>query len=986
MELPTPNTSSTLTSLSTLMSNITEYKYNPVMIQQAILEYLQNVTNGLVDIVDPTNPFVFLLEASTVNTSAAMQENELNTRRLYPSLALTYNDLYRHMSTQDFLDIYSTPAVGNFYFVIEKNSLLSSLTNNPNTGNNELIIGGNTFVIVNNITFSLQYPIVITQYPNGNIIINYDNTLISPIQALNGTNIPYIKRTDANGTEWFVFEVPMTQIEVDSNTYPLLESTYFNNSITFTNNFYFCRVFYQTEDNGVWTEIETTFSEQVYNPTIPTAVLQLVNSNTLNVSIPPIYITTGLMSGNVRIDIYTTNGSINVNLNNYLLSSFVTTFLDLNETTNNSEYYANTNNLIFLLYSDKVINGGSNGLTFEQLRDQVINNSVGNPTLPITNSQLQYNIQESGFIITPKTDTVTNRTFIANAPLPMPVNQDFVTPVSVTLETINLSFNNISDYPTINLNSSKTRATILPTTLYQNLNGVVSIYNNPNIAIFQQLNPTALINLINSNSLLYSPFYYVLDTNNPEFKVRVYNLDTPNANNLGFYGANSTIAAAVNTGQFQFTQNESGYVLTLVTQSNQEYKLLPNGACGVQLSYISPLTGNRNYITGTLLGQNSNNERIFQININTNYDIDSNNILYVKGNNSNSVYTDIGMSLSQTVDIIYYTTIIPAGFISNSFQSYINSSIVSNSTNPITITLAAITHDEITLNFGQNLSYLWCQHRSVLSNEIYSTYTRDVELRYTEDQYAVNPATGSILNFDASGNPTFTLVANAGDPVLDSNGNPIIKYQAGDTILDSNGNPKYLIYDNISRYVDILMYDAVFYFITHQSTINYINGITDLISQWCTNSLATISLNLMELSDIYYYPQKTNTTISVTLTNNTIVTIPTKQTLNITYYVSSVVYNNTKLINRIEAITTALISNYFNTNTTISISQIVSLLIAQFGNDIIDVQISNLGGSANYPLVILNDSNSRLSIGKELSLLSDNTLTVVDSINYTFEY
>ncbi len=984
MELPTPlNTSAN--SLSTLMNNIAEYKYNPVMIQQAILNYLQLVTNSEIDIVDPTNPFVYLLEASTVNTSAAMMENELNTRRLYPALATTMDDLYRHMSDSDFLDIFSTPATGDFYFVIEKNSLLSSLVENPTTGNSELIIGGNTFVIVNNMTFSLQYPIVITQYSSGNIGIAYDDSQISPIQTLNGTVIPYTKRLDANGVEWYTFKVQLTQISVESSIEPILDSTYFNSEFTYTDNFYYCRVFNQPTGSDTWAEMATTFSQQVYDPTTPTAVLQLLDNNTLAVSIPPVYVTSGLLTGNIRIDIYTTLGSINVNLNNYLINSFVTTFLDLNETTANSDYYATANNLIYLLYSDKIINGGSDGLTFSQLREQVINNSVGNPTLPITNAQLQNNIQEDGFTISPKTDVITQRTFIAYNSLPMPVNQDFITPVSVTMETVALSFNSISEYDTINVNSSQTRATILPTTLYQNLNGVVSIYNNPNVAIFQQLNLTALQELINNNNLLYSPYYYVLDASTAEFNVRVYDLDSPTATNLGFYGSNSTSEAAVNTGQFQFVRSANGYQLTLSTTSNQAYKLMPNGACGAQLSFISPITGNRNYIQGTLLGQNSSNEKIFQFNINTDFDVDSSNNIYVKGNNSNSAYTDISMSLSQSVDIIYYITNIPSGFKPNSFQSYLNTSIIVNNTGSTNILLAAITHDEITLNFGSYLGYLWAQYRSVMSNNLYTTYTRDVPLRYTEDQYETDPTTGSILTFDSNGNPTFTQTASAGDQVLDKNGNPIYKYLAGDTVLDANGNPEHLIYENITRYIDILMFDATFYFITHQATIDYIDSTTELITQWCTTSLATINQSLIELTDIYYYPQKTNSTVAVTLTNNTIVTIETGQVLTIVFVVPQTVYVNLKLQARIKAISTGLISNYFSNNTIISVSQIGKQLLEQFGDDVLDAQISGLGGASNnYPFLTINDDSYRLSLNKQLSLLSDNTLTVIESVNYSF--
>lgn len=976
----------TSVGLSALLDNIALYKYNPVNIQQAMLSYLTQVLNGEVDIVDPTNPFVFLLEASSVNTAACMIENELNTRRLYPALATTMDQLYLHMSDQDFLGIFSNPATGLFTVIIEKNSLLNSLIADPATGTKKLIIGGNTFTTVNNLVFSLQYPIVIEQYSSGSILIYYDDSQPSPIQTLNGTNIPYGKRTDINGVEWYSFQIPMIQTSIESNTYPLLEATYLKTSITFTNNFYYCRVFNQAATGDAWTEIATTFTDQVYDPTVPTAVLKLTAANVLEVAIPPVYVTTGLLSGNIRVDIYETVGVLNINLNNYVISSFSTTFLDLNETIASSQYLATANNLTYLIYSDQVINGGTNALTLDALRTQVINNSVGTNVLPITTSQLQSNMQALGFNITLAVDVITDRVFKATTLLPSPVNQGFVTPISVSMESIAISFSDLENYATANVNPTKTRATLLPSTLYQNSNGVVSVYNNPQVAIDQQLNITDLQLLINTNNLLYTPFYYVLDNSGNEFNVRVYQLNLPQATQLGFYGANSSLTPITATGTFLFKQTSTGYRLTLVTQSNNAYQALPIGSCGVQISYVDPISGNRNYIQGTGLGINSNHEKIFVFDIVTDYDIDSNNYLYIKGNNSQNQYTLIPTALSQEVDIIYYLTSIPTGFIPSTFQSKLNTSIVvSNAaTNPTSILLAAITNDKITLNYGQVLDYLWVQHRSSSNNLIYETYTRDIPLRYTSNVYQTDPVTGSILQFNSAGAPQFTILHSAGDEVLDKNGNVIIKYKAGSIITDSSGNPKFINYGKITRHIDILLFDATFYFATHQATLSYINGVTQLITQWCTETLPSISASLIEQTEIFFYPQKTNTQVEVMLSNNSLVTIPTGQTLIVDFYVPKSVNSNLVLKNRIESISTALISNVFATQTTISVSQICKLLLDQFGSEVIDVQMYGLGGTINYPLVIIQDPTKSLSINKELSQLADKSLSVVESITYNF--
>ena len=97
-----------------LKSKLELYKYNPSLMQRVILDTLTDVTNGKINIVDPTNPFVFLLESSVVNTSLFIQENYVNLRRQYPVLAQTSEDLYLHMCDKDYISRFSTPSRGVF--------------------------------------------------------------------------------------------------------------------------------------------------------------------------------------------------------------------------------------------------------------------------------------------------------------------------------------------------------------------------------------------------------------------------------------------------------------------------------------------------------------------------------------------------------------------------------------------------------------------------------------------------------------------------------------------------------------------------------------------------------------------------------------------------------------------------------------------------------------------------------------------------------
>ena len=102
--------SENVTQIPEILNQIKKYQYNPSGIQRVQLSYLKDITKGVVNIVDPTNPFIFALESSAVNTAAFMIENKAAMNRLYPRNAITPDDVYLHMSDKDYIGRFATPS------------------------------------------------------------------------------------------------------------------------------------------------------------------------------------------------------------------------------------------------------------------------------------------------------------------------------------------------------------------------------------------------------------------------------------------------------------------------------------------------------------------------------------------------------------------------------------------------------------------------------------------------------------------------------------------------------------------------------------------------------------------------------------------------------------------------------------------------------------------------------------------------------------
>ena len=108
-----------------------------------------------------------LLESACVLTSSYLSEAEVLLRKQYPSMATTLEDLYLHMSDVDYINRFAIPAKARFHLWIDLQEMIFKMILDPNTGIKTITIPANSEFTINDITFSLQYPIDIKQLTHG---------------------------------------------------------------------------------------------------------------------------------------------------------------------------------------------------------------------------------------------------------------------------------------------------------------------------------------------------------------------------------------------------------------------------------------------------------------------------------------------------------------------------------------------------------------------------------------------------------------------------------------------------------------------------------------------------------------------------------------------------------------------------------------------------------------------------------------------------
>lgn len=961
-------------SIQLLTQQIELYKSNPSAIQRVVYDYLEEVTNGEVDLVDPTNPFIFLLESSSVNTAVAVNENLVGLRRLYPSQAQNTEDLYRHLSDKDYLDRFATPSEAEFTVVVQVNDIMSKMVKSESENCYKATIPRDSRFEVDDYVFTLQYPIDIRKFDNGVVQLSYDAEITSPLQTLSNNIIDYVVRYDTNNVGWLFFSLKVKQFAVESTHFTLQKSILFNQTLSHNDQFYYIRAFYRNQyTNNEWVEMLTSHSQQVFDPFKPTMLVQTFDQY-IKVNIPPVYLNSNAISGEVRVDLYTTKGQVSVNLNNYKPDSFGLSPTALNEERDITEYTNAFASLAHYVFSRDFIAGGTNGIDFETLRERVIHNATGENNLPITPNSLQAAVEDSGFELVKNVDTITNRIFLATQKLPKPANVKLATSANVGISSVILNTDVLKTLT--NVRHSDKRLTILSKNLYRNDNGVISILMDTEVQTLKQMSKTALVGQVNAQKYLFNPFYYVLDSSNEEFEVRAYNLDQPYAQSLSFVSQNQTLQLPVNTGQYTLSKHSYGYKVTVVTKSGNFYKQLADGLVSAQLGFYPQGEKRLVYINGVLIGKTADEERVYEFTLETNYDLNSKDALCVTngrmfGNEALNTWID----LKTDIQIFYASSSVTDGFIPDAADALLGKFMLPANS-------VVSTRETLTLNLGTSLKNLWCRSRSIAATQDYKVYTEDVPMFYTEDVYQVDPTTGTVIGFDAQGKIKYNILHSAGDPVLDNAGNQVYLHRKGDVVL-LNGEPVLDTVQAVKKEIDILFVDGRHYFVDDEAFVSYNDELVSVLDTWINDNIDSINDRLLEKTSIYFYPKTTLGKVAVYTEDDGQDILDAEQSLVVDLYVKNDIYSDSKMRQELEDITVRQLDAYIS-GTVINMTEIENSLRKTYGNSVVSFQTSGLGGDKNYRLLNLAGQENRLALKKILFQQQDTSLIIKEDVTVNF--
>lgn len=960
--------------LSSLLEEISHSDGNPLLAIQSSMDMISEITGGSVEFVDASNPMVALMSTAACTYSAGVMENLAGLRRLYSNLATTEEDLYHHMSYKDYINRFSSPGTTNITFNVSRTQLETFMVHVPNTDYSMITFPRDTRLKVgDDLVFTLNYPIEIKFFDTQSIQISYNTDIKSPIQTLSTNIIEYRQLADPQTNEkWIQFTIPMYQCDYVKMTDTIQKGRYFVRTMDFSNQFYFARAFYRTSATGNWTEMETTHSPQTYDPEKPTMKFKVIGQ-TLTASLPLVYQNTIGLMGELRIDCYTSRGDYITRMDGFEPNQYVLDMVPLDPQRDTDVYTAAATRVSTMCWSSSVLTGGKAALTFQQLKDRVSYSSLGEQSHPITNIQLGAATENLGFELVPNVDVVTNRIFLGTRRLPPPSDPRLMTSANVAIATYVTEDPSKSSHPWVLVHGKRT--TFLSKNLYQSTDGIIRLLTKAEVDSIDAMTSTAKINLINRNKYLYSPFYYVIDSNGVELDVRAYHLDEPVASNMNFVKQNATLQLAVNTGAYFFSKTDKGYQLTITTKSGFNYKNLADDAVQCQLGIRLQSSSRFAYWNGVLSGKTEDNERIYTFNIETNYDIDEDGKIQLTNGYINDIdTTPMWANLLEDLHIFHTTTSITSDFRPDETQGMIGVSY-------LPAPVAAVTHEIIQARFGDHLKALWTRGRALPDMAIYKTYSIDVPLVYEKDVYDEDPNTGSSITIE-NGVIDYHKLFSKGETVYDEDGKPRIKHYAGDPVKE-NGEK---IIDDVRvgmKELDMFFVDGRHYFVTDATFKDYNREFINLVVTWVLKDLPSINQRTFEKTKVLFYPNNQLSMVNVIIGGGKKMTVESEQTLTVDVFVTDALYRDNEQRQRFEEQTIRYLDSWVS-QPVVATSDAIDGLRTLFGDVSSGVSIKGLGGDLGLTLVNMQRNEDRFCLKRNLSVQQDGTFIIREAVTVNF--
>lgn len=732
-------------------------------------------------IVDPSSPFSLIMETIAFNSSVLRDEINTKYHRLFSKLANSDSDLYNNISYRDFKNIFAQPATAMFRFVINITNFTNNAIEGINGGYKMVTIPELSTISVEGFNFIIANSIDIKEFENGTFSIE-QNISSTDIGVSTLGVLPYtIVKTEDNN-RMLVFDTVLKQLTLDTKEYTINKTDKFSDTIYLNEKIHYISA--STKNGTVSDRVEVSYTE-IIDPNKPTIIIKMLK-NAIEVNIPDVYIINNLIRGKLILSIFTTLGEVDYPLDKLESKNFK---IEYKNTTTNA-YTAAINNVSINNTALHRLTGGADSKSFEDLRESVIANSIGDAEQPITKAQILDMVTRDGYYGYLLEDTITSRLYIASKSLPIGEPRRLVNakPDLLFYKTRVVTSEVNNHDMIITTDTIDDRLTIKPNTLMKYVNGIISPLNMTELTELRAMNEKQLFTYLNSTDILYSPYSYISSLNNELYSLRIIDFRCQ-VTSFNIKAINTNILYRANIEKYSIELLDRGYLLTIKIAKNSEFDKLDKTKVKAQLKL--PIAGDD---TLGVYYQADYDDGYFRFNIDTDYYVDETMGLWIT--NGASELASKSVDLSCKAEFITYIKEPPSATEGN---NYINQLVY------IPEAVTATTLEGIDIIFGSPVEHLHKNLSVGYTDRKYLTYADDVIARYDKDIYDTDDIGSLLTPINGNTDVTYTLLHAKDDPILNSFGQPTILHPKGSYVLDVNGKPTINRAEGVVKYIDMLL-------------------------------------------------------------------------------------------------------------------------------------------------------------------------------------